>query len=923
MRHLCYSKICIFLLFLFTTLSADERYAFIYSKNIDDRFINFYDKVVVEADAIDNIYALRYPKKMVAYVSVGEIEPWRKTQKKYNKSWILSKNKTWSSLVADLRKLAYQDFIFERIAYLYKQGYRNFFLDTMDSYHVTAKNKKLFRVQQKALISFIHKLRKKYPKSKILINRGFELIDKIYKDIDVVVAESLVARYNHSKKEYVKVPKADREWLLGKFKEVKKYGLDVVSIEYSNKSTKTRVEIAKKVRRLGVRAYVTDGVLQEQGECDVERVRRDVLILFNKSLFKDKNAVYSDVHLIASMPLEYYGYVPILYDISTKDLPERVEDRYHSVIIWSEGKTKNSDKLFAWAKRVKEKNIKILFLNNFIFNPSASNLKEFGLFYSPNHNKFVDGAKIEYIKPYSSYEIPASIEYEDEILTAEDAKEVLTVHYKNGEKSMPIAITDWGGYALEGSYLHNIVDENYWTVNPFRLFKEALRLDTIPVPDPTTEAGRRILFVHVDGDGFMEIVRTEPEKLSTEYLIEHIYKKYKIPQTVSLIQGEVDTVGLYPKLSPRMQKIARKLYQIPWIEPASHTLSHPFFWGQADEELARKKRGKSDKKISKQAEKHYHLPLPNYHFTLKRETIDSVDFALSFAPKSKQKERVLFWSGDCLPTRVVLAYTERNGILGMNGGDTTIKKSDPWLSHVAPFGLQREDYWQIYTAQQNENVYTNDWLGPFWGYRGAIETFKMTEEPIRLKPINIYYHFYSGSKLASAKAVDEVYSWAVKQRTSKLYASQYIKKGRGFYRTAIAKMDGGYEIRNSGFLRTVRFDKRVTVDIKNSKGVAGFNYHKNTTYITLDSQEKSFVKLGEKNDIPYLIDSNGWVDLVKKSKNRISIKLKSNIDLEATFYIPKGCKAKPNSSFKMKKLKDRKFILNSKKRGVDIVFKCQ
>jgi len=923
MRHLCCNRLVALFLLLFSTLLADERYAFIYSKNIDDRFINFYDKVVVEADAIDNIYALRYPKKMVAYVSVGEIEPWRKTKNRYNNSWIISKNRTWNSLIADLRKSAYQDFIFERIAYLYKQGYRNFFLDTMDAYHVTAKDKQLFKVQQKALIQFIHKLHKKYPKSKLIVNRGFELLDKIHKDIDGVVAESLLSRYNHDKKEYVPVPKQDREWLLGNFKKAQKYGLDVISIEYTDKSTKERLALAKRVKKLNIIPYVTDGLLQEQGECDIERIRRDVLILFNKSLFKDKNSVYSDVHLLASMPLEYYGYIPILYDISTKELPSRVEDRYHSVIVWSEGKTKNSEKLFAWAKRVKEKNIKILFLNNFVFKPTASNLKEFGLSYSQNHNKFLDSVETLYSKPYEAYEVPASIEYEEQLISANNSQDVLTVHYKNGEKSMPISITPWGGYALESCFLVSIGDENFWTINPFRLFKDALRLDAIPVPDPTTESGRRILFVHVDGDGFMEKVRIKPKKLSTEYLIEHIYKKYKIPQTVSLIQGEVDILGLYPKLSPRMQKIAKKLYQIPWIEPASHTLSHPFFWGQADEEIARKKKIKNGEKISEQAETHYHLPLPNYHFTLKRETIDSVDFALSFAPKSKQKERVLFWSGDCLPTRTVLAYTERNGILGMNGGDTTIKKSDPWLSHVAPFGLQREEYWQIYTAQQNENVYTHDWLGPFWGYRDAVETFQMTEEPRRLKPINIYYHFYSGSKLASFKAVDEVYSWAVKQKTSKLYASQYIKKARGFYRTAIAKINGGYEIRNSGFLRTVRFDKKVTVDMQKSQNVAGFIYHKETTYVTLDGQERHFIKLNKREDIPYLIDSNGWVERVKKENKNYRFKLKANIALEATFYTPKGYKIVENKAFNIEKSKNGISLLRSKSRGVDIVFEYQ
>jgi len=929
MRLLCCSRVFPLLFFLFSLLWGDERYAFIYSKNIDDRFINFYDKVVVEADAIDNIYALRYPKKMVAYVSVGEIEPWRKTENKYNKSWIISKNRTWNSLIADLRKDAYQEFIFKRIALLYKNGYRNFFLDTMDAYHVTAKDKRLFKKQQKALISFIHKLHKKYPNSKIIVNRGFELLEEIHNDIDAVVAESLLNRYNHAKKSYEKVPKADREWLLTNFKKAKKYGLDVVSIEYSDKSTKERVEIAKRVKKLGFTSYVTDGLLQEQGECESKRERRDILILFNKSLFKDKNAVYSDVHLLASMPLEYWGYVPILYDISTQDLPKRVEDRYHSVIVWSEGKTKNSKKLHAWAKELEAKNIKILFLNNFVFAPTLLNLKAFGLSYIPNKNSFLDKSKTLYGSSYDAYEVSASISYEEELLVPKNAKSIVSTLYKDGAKSTQIAITSWGGYAIEGSFLDAIGDENFWTINPFKFFKDALRLDAIPVPDPTTEAGRRILFVHVDGDGFMEVVRVEPKSLSTEYLIENIYKKYKIPQTISLIQGEVDTIGLYPKLSSRMKKVAKELYRIPWIEPASHTLSHPFFWGQADEEFRKKHLTKEQrllekKKISKHAEAHYHLPLPNYHFSLKKETLDSVEFALSLAPKSKQSTRVLFWSGDCLPTKMVLAYTERHHILGMNGGDTTIKKSDPWMSHVAPFGLQRDEYWQIYTAQQNENVYTHDWLGPFWGYRDAVETFEMTEKPYRLKPINIYYHFYSGSKLASFQALKDVYDWAVKQKTSKLYASQYIKKARGFYRTAIAKIEGGYEVRNSGYLRTVRFDKRVDINLEKSQGVAGFTYHNGVTYVTLDAKEIHRIIFGNKSKEPYLIDANGWVEEVDISKRVYRFTLKANIALKAQFYAPSGCRLESLKGFKVKREKNHTLLLHSKtKRGVTVVFKCQ
>jgi len=455
--------------------------------------------------------------------------------------------------------------------------------------------------------------------------------------------------------------------------------------------------------------------------------------------------------------------------------------------------------------------------------------------------------------------------------------------------------------------------ENLWTINPFKFIKEALRLRNIPIPDPTTEAGRRILFVHIDGDGFIERVRTKPNLLSPRILIDEIYKKYKIPQTVSIIQGEIDPDGIAPKLNSTTKKLAKELYSIPWIEPASHTLSHPFFWG----EVLKPKKKKEKKKL-------YHLPIPHYQFSLYEEIVGSIEFALSFAPKYKRDKKILFWSGDCLPPKIALAYAEKHGILAINGGDTNIKKITPWLSHIAPFGLQRDEYWQIYTAQQNENVYTNEWRGPFWGFRNIIETFKMTESPHRLKAIDIYYHVYSGSRVASLKALKEVYNWAINQKTSKIYTSEYIKKILGFYRTSLAKLGKNlYEIRNQGNLRTIRFDKKVKIDIKNSNGVAGFNYKGNTTYITLDKRETHTIKLSQKTSSPYLIDSNGWVERVEREKNRYIFKLKANLPLEANFFVPSSCKMIKNTIFKEKSKKSNRVLILSKKREVKVVFKCK
>jgi hypothetical protein len=914
-KSLCCNKIIIFFILLISTLSADSRYAFIYSNHLDDRFVNFYDKVVVDAEVIDNIYARRYPKKMVAYISVGEIDVSKESERHYDPSWVISQNKTWNTLVVDLTSQGYQSSLFQKIEKVYKKGYRNFFLDTIDAYHITSENQERFKKQQNALIGIIHKLHQKYPESKIITNRGFEILDKIHNDISAVAVESLMYGYNHEKKAYKNVPERDRLWILEHLKRVKKYGLDAIAIEYSDQRSEVRNNMAEDIRALGVIPYVTDGMLLEQGECDVKRVRREVLVLYQEYAKTDDNhSIESDIHHTLPLPIEYWGYVPHLYDLSKKALPQSVVDRYHAVIVWGDEKLKRNEKLFPWIEERMAEGTKVLFFGDFPFNVSEEKLQKLGMSQEKNSNDFMDKTESFYPNDYDVFEQKASIDYEAYTLHADEVKEIVNIGYANGQRSTVIGVTPWGGYALRNAFYLSVGDETYWTIDPYKFIKEALALEEIPMPDPTTEAGRRILFIHLDGDGFMEPVRIEKDKLSMEYLIDNIFLKYKVPQSISVIEGEIEY--LYPnkpKLIERMRKITKRLYSIPWIEPASHTLSHPFFW----KDMVAGMESADDGKL-------HHLKLKGYNkLNLKKETIGSVNYVRAFSKASKHQEKMLFWSGDCQPPKEVLAYVEREGILAINGGDTTINKSNPTLSYVAPFGIQREDYWQVYTAQQNENVFTNDWLGPFWAYRKVIETFKMTEKPHRIKPINIYYHTYAASKLAAFNALKEVYEWALNERTSKLYTSQYIKKTTDFYRTVIAKVDGGFELRNSGELRTVRFGEQMEIDIKSSRGVAGYIYENGQTYVTLDTRGEYFLSLGTNSDAPHLIDANGWVERVTVDENRYTFQLKANVPLESKFYLPSGCQVEQLNRFKKIKKEHRIELISESKKGATVVFKCQ
>src|SRR2546427_737140 len=100
----------------------------------------------------------------------------------------------------------------------------------------------------------------------------------------------------------------------------------------------------------------------------------------------------------------------------------------------------------------------------------------------------------------------------------------------------------------------------------------------------------------------------------------------------------------------------------------------------------------------------------------------------------------------------------------MNGGDTAITRSNPSLTEVRSWGLRKGGHLQIYAPVTNENIYTNLWHGPFYGFERVIETFEMTEAPRRLKAVDIYYHSYSASKQASIKALHRIYQWALAQR---------------------------------------------------------------------------------------------------------------------------------------------------------------
>src|SRR5208283_1793910 len=95
----------------------------------------------------------------VAYLSVGEVAENSRFRKDVSDSWILAKNNNWSSLVMDVRNSGWQAYLLDRqMQALWSQGYRAFFLDTLDSYQLGVTSPEDRAKMQQALAQLVRQM---------------------------------------------------------------------------------------------------------------------------------------------------------------------------------------------------------------------------------------------------------------------------------------------------------------------------------------------------------------------------------------------------------------------------------------------------------------------------------------------------------------------------------------------------------------------------------------------------------------------------------------------------------------------------------------------------------------------------------------------------------------------------------------------
>ncbi|WP_426958260.1 polysaccharide deacetylase family protein [Muricoccus radiodurans] len=428
-----------------------------------------------------------------------------------------------------------------------------------------------------------------------------------------------------------------------------------------------------------------------------------------------------------------------------------------------------------------------------------------------------------------------------------------------------VAISPNGGFVAPGYAVSADVTSGsrIWRLDPFAFFEAAFDLRDLPRADCTTHCGRRIYYSHIDGDGWRSISQVRlpggRRATTTEVILQRIIAPNPdLPISVAPIAADLTMPGA---AGARASDLARALFALPQVEVTSHTYTHPFRWSFFADYTPEKERPYADAYRRMAAnpaglvESHveansgsggseelgaYAVPraFPDPPYSTDNEVRGAARVIERLAPPGKRCMLVQ-WSGDCLPYPEIVAAAQTAGLGNINGGSTRFDDEFPTVGAVAPTGqFLPNGAVQVYASNSNENTYTELWTNRFFGFRDLPVTWERTGTPRRLKPMNHYYHMYSGERQASLDALVSNIAWLRTQEFIGLPASRFAAAARGTFTLRIREEGpDAWRLLDRGGLSTIRLRGTARVpDLAESLGVLGAREANGDLYVALDPE---------------------------------------------------------------------------------------
>ena len=155
-------------------------------------------------------------KTLLGYISLAEIAESRDYfQSVKAEGILLGEHSVWKhSHYVDIRDERWRSRVLNQlIPAILNQGFNGVFLDNLDDPPALEDaNPVKHRGMQKAAVELVRSIRQNFPDARIMVNRGYRLLDEVADSVDMVLGESVFTDYDFQSGTYrVRTPQAYRE----------------------------------------------------------------------------------------------------------------------------------------------------------------------------------------------------------------------------------------------------------------------------------------------------------------------------------------------------------------------------------------------------------------------------------------------------------------------------------------------------------------------------------------------------------------------------------------------------------------------------------------------------------------------------------------------------------------------------------------
>ena len=308
--------------------------------------LRHFDQIVIQPSQIlphEKTALLNLDALVFAYVSFGEVARNSEDMPRIKTKWSIGVNPAWNSLVMDMTDPAWHDYLLEQhFGRLWQEGYRAFFLDTVDSYLIVTSEGKTRQEQETGLVALLAEVKRRFPGCKLILNRGFEVLDRASQYADGMVAESLFHGFDPVSGKHAPTKEENRAWLLNQLNRAQnEFKVPVTVLDYVEPGNWAEAEkTAQQIVKLGFMPWVANGDLTWLGQGRLRLAPRKLLAIVNGTPAQQMD---QELFRHAAMPLEHLGLALDYWYIDQLPLPiEPLVGRYAGVIAWLNGDTRES-----------------------------------------------------------------------------------------------------------------------------------------------------------------------------------------------------------------------------------------------------------------------------------------------------------------------------------------------------------------------------------------------------------------------------------------------------------------------------------------------------------------------------------------------------------------------------------------------------